>query len=122
MVFINSGSSVLANYSPIYDSFTIQPGDIFRFGSFYSPSATYHTVTNVSFPTISFADNITSSINNNQFAILRRKPDETSVLINFIKSPGETSQAFLIPGDMNLDLASNVANVATQISTQINNL
>jgi hypothetical protein len=120
--FTGQGSIISSSYSPVYDPFTIEKGDLFRFGSFYSPSSTYHEVTNVSASTITFSSNITSSFNNAKFAVLRRKEDETSVLIEFIKTPGEISQAFLVPTDMSTVNREKVADVAKQVSVQINNI
>jgi hypothetical protein len=104
-------------YSPVVDRFGVQKYDLIRIGNFDSPSATYYEVINVS----SSATNIyvtlnqnvvTSSYNNAQsFAILRPKPDETSVIIDYKKQPGEVSQTILIPFDASNTIKDAVGNI-----------
>jgi hypothetical protein len=104
-------------YTPVVDQFGIQKYDLIRIGNFDSPSATYYEVINVS----SSATNIyvtlnqnvvTSSYNDAQsFAILRPKQDETSVIIDYKKQPGEVSQTILIPFDASNTIKDAVGNI-----------
>ena len=54
----------------------------------------------------SFVSNIAQS-----FAIFRPKSDETSVIINFKKQPGEVSQTILIPNDASETIKNAVGNI-----------
>jgi hypothetical protein len=62
----------------------------------------------------------TSSLNpNNNFAFLRPKPDETSVIINFSKKPGEVSQTILIPQDASENVKSKVGDIFRNFNTDL---
>jgi uncharacterized protein (TIGR02145 family) len=65
---------------------------------------------------------ITGSGNLSQnFAILRPKPDETSVIINFKKSAGDVSQTILIPQDANDVIKANVGTIFQQLNVDLSN-
>jgi hypothetical protein len=55
------------------------------------------------------------------FAVLRPKPDETSVIINFKKSLGDVSQTILIPQDANDDIKNNVGNIFQSLNVDLSN-
>jgi hypothetical protein len=139
--FLPIGSSVSASYTTVENPFTINQGDILRIGSFYSKNAPYFIVNNVYDPQVNFnGNNGTYTITRNlsievdrsvdyqladsgsNMVILRRKPDETSVIINFIKPPGETSQALLLSDDLSTNLKNEAANIASNLSQQLNQL
>jgi hypothetical protein len=106
-------------YSPVTDIFGIQKYDLIRIGSFSSPSSTYYEVLNVSSSTngvyVTLSSNIdTGSFVSNvaqNFSIFRLKPDETSVIINYKKQPGEVSQTILIPNDADNTIKAAVGNI-----------
>lgn len=116
-------------YTPIIDTFDIQKYDLVRFGKFKDLNATYYEVADVQISgserrrVVSFLNPITSSYSDIQasFAILRPKPDETSVILEYQKKPGEVAQSILIPGDINkttLDAVGDiVANLKSNLST-----
>lgn len=129
-------SSTADLYSTIDYPFTFAQGDIIRLTSYFNSNPTYYRVNQVISPVTGsdgvtvFSDlalvldqpvNIIGGLSSN-FVIFRRLPDETSVILNFNKSPGEASQALLIPYDLDLSIKSNVANLVTQVSQQINAL
>lgn len=105
------------NYSPVTDIFEIEPGDLFRFGEFTSTTPSYYEVASVEkTPNIKviFKGDTTllpGSVDAASFAILRKKPDETSVILNFNKQEGETSKALLIPHNLTKAIADDVANI-----------
>jgi hypothetical protein len=106
-------------YSPVTDQFGLQKYDLIRIGGFNSPSSTYYEVLNIS----SSNSGVYVTLNNNidtgsflsdvaqNFAIFRPKPDETSVIINFKKQPGEVSQTILIPNDASETIKNAVGNI-----------
>jgi hypothetical protein len=106
-------------YSPVTDTFGLQKYDLVRIGAFNSPASTYYEITNISssingiYVTLSGNINTGSFITNiaQDFAIFRPKPDETSVIINFKKQPGEVSQTILIPNDANNVVKNAVGNI-----------
>ena len=81
--------------------------------------SSYYEVLNVS----SSTSGIYVTLNNNidtgsflsdvaqNFAIFRPKQDETSVIINFKKQPGEVSQTILIPFDASNIIKAAVGNI-----------
>ena len=106
-----------ANYTPVSDTFSILPGDLFRFGEFTSPSAKYYEVDyTYSSPSKVVVFKNSGSINPSvitpeSFAILRKVPDETSIILNYNKTEGDTSKALAIPSNLERVVADNVANI-----------
>jgi hypothetical protein len=106
-------------YSPVIDNFGVQKYDLIRIGGFESPASTYYEVLNVS----SSINGTYVTLNNNidtgsfisdvaqNFAIFRPKQDETSVIINYKKQPGEVSQTILIPFDASSTIKAAVGNI-----------
>ena len=77
----------------------------------------YPTVT-----TVTVDRPITTTLQPSQnFAILRPKPDETSVIINFKKSAGEVSQTILIPQDANDEIKNKVGDIFSGLNTSLAN-
>jgi hypothetical protein len=137
--YLSSGSSVSSSYSNIENNFEVQSGDVIRFGSFFSKDPTYYNVVNVFPPQITFSGSVPTittplvltldksadtslALSGSDFTILRRKPDETSVIVNFLKPVGETSQAILISDDLSTNVKNQAANIASGLSQQLNQL
>lgn len=70
---------------------------------------------------IRFVDNLlpVPSVSSANFAILRPKPDETSVIINYKKRPGLVAQTLLIPQDASKALVSSVGDIFEQLNVQL---
>ena len=62
----------------------------------------------------------TSNLSSN-FAILRPKPDETSVIINFKKLLGDVSQTILIPQDANDEIKASVGTIFQSLNVDLSN-
>ena len=112
-------------YSPVVDYCTIEKGDLFRIGQFNSPLSVYYEVVkkeiiNGQIYAI-FNKNIdTAQFNNAQnFAILRPKPNETSVIVDYVKQPGEVAQTILIPYDANDTIKNSVGNIFKTLNTNL---
>jgi len=111
-------------YSPVIDFFDIQKYDLIRIGQFNNPNPIYYEVINVENVggqiKVTFSSNITGAFNNaTSFAILRPKPDETSVIINFRKSLGEVSQTVLIPYDADDLIKNSVGDIYKNLNTSL---
>jgi hypothetical protein len=106
-----------ANYSPVSDVFEIQSGDLFRFGEFASPSSKYYEVDYTSYTpdlTVVFKNSgsiASSELTPESFAVLRKIPDETSVMLNYNKLSGETSKALILPHNLLRDVKDRVADI-----------
>ena len=112
-------------YSPVIGYFGIQKQDLLRVGQFNNLNPVYYEILNIytsSTQTYAILDRTidTGSFNNAQsFAILRPKPDETSVIINYRKQLGDVSQTILIPYDANDTIKNNVGNIFKSLNTSL---
>ena len=111
-------------YSPVIDYFSIQKYDLLRIGQFNSPTSTYYEVKDVNKSGgqtyITLNQPLVSNFNIAQnFAILRPKPNETSVIINYTKQPGEVAQTILIPYDANDIIKNSVGNIFKTLNTNL---
>jgi hypothetical protein len=131
--------SITNYYSSVEAPFTFKIGDIVRFGSYASIKPELYTISEINNPEvveIGTYPNITktvvkklsikldrvvnsSRVNSRSFAILRKKEDETSVIIEFKKAPGKTSNALLIPYNLRTDINKNVGNIVGKIKDTI---
>ena len=53
------------------------------------------------------------------FAFFKVRPDETSVIINFRKTPGEVSPTLLLPSDLQKQILENVGEISNKIDSSI---
>jgi hypothetical protein len=58
---------------------------------------------------------------NEDFAILRPKPDETSVIIDFKKKDGNVSQTILVPIDASENIKSKLGDIFASLNTDLSN-
>jgi hypothetical protein len=87
-----------------------------------STPATFSFQNNNVLYNIEFTSNIDtgSTLNNGlNFAILRPKPNETSVIVDYRKQPGDVSQTVLIPYDANDEIKNSVGNIYKTINPDI---
>jgi len=121
-----SGSST--NYSEVINNFSVERGDLIKFGKFKDPGEYYEvynsyiTGSSPYYKVILTNSVVTSSANmSNDFAILRPRPDETSVILEGRKIIGreEIEKALLIPYDTSNDLNDNIGNIIKSVNTLI---
>jgi hypothetical protein len=53
------------------------------------------------------------------FVFFKVRPDETSVIINFKKTPGEVSPTLLLPSDLQKQILENVGEISNKIDSSI---
>ena len=115
-------------YSPVVDYFTILKGDLFRIGQFNSPLSVYYEVAEVSssllpspqtYVTFDRDINVSQFNEAQNFAILRPKPNETSVIINYRKQLGDVAQTILVPYDANDTVKNSVGNIFKTLNTNL---
>jgi hypothetical protein len=125
-----SGSSL--NYSPIINKMSIQPLDLIKFGTFNSPS-TYYEVIKVTDIGTGGTHNYKAVVSKtitadavqayNNFAILRPKPDETSVILEgrnaIVTGIEEIPQSLLVPIDASETLKASIGNIAKSLNTTL---
>jgi hypothetical protein len=112
------------NYSSVINKMSIQPMDLIKFGKFEDPG-TYHEVIKVSgnpYSVVVSDSIITGSADmSSNFAILRPKFDETSVILEGKKATGieNIDKAVLIPYDASTTLKNNVGTIIKSVNTSI---
>jgi len=127
----NNPNSIAYKYSHVDLLFKPQIGDIFRFTTYYSRNPEYYIIESVIPPVIIEVGNdmivqrslqivLNKTVNPSQvsvatFALFRRLPDETTVIINFAKRPGLSSNALLIPNNLYPENRRNVAEIIAPI-------
>jgi len=124
---IDNPLSIANLYSPIDSIFSFQRYDIIRFTSFYAINPDYYYVLEIVEPVIGFIGTAPSVISplrvvlnqalnpnltqSTSFAIFRRIPDETSVIINFKKAKGLASNALLLPHNLEGTINKGIGNI-----------
>lgn len=119
--------SITPFYSPVSDAFTFRRNDLFRFTSYYSIQPEYFLVDEVIEPQFIFVGTTkkvltplqvrfnkrfnVADLSTANFAILRRVPDETSLIINFKKKDGITSNALILPYNLKPDIKNSVSDI-----------
>lgn len=129
--------SITNFYSPVEYNFKFELGDILRFGSYYSLKSDLYKIVDIVEPDIIEVgsppekvlriplqitlDKIVnfSKANARSFCVLRRVEDETSVIINFKKSPGQTSNGLLIPNNLQTDINRDISNIIAPLKDGI---
>ena len=66
--------------------------------------------------TINLDTNIGDLGDSANFAILRPREDETSIVVDYAKQPGEVATTLLIPSDLSEEVATQVSNIAESIT------
>jgi hypothetical protein len=127
-VFFEGNTETRKNYTPVIDPFSIQKYDLLRLGKFEELTAKYYEVVDVredisnpSKPRKVAVLNapITGSLISQNFAILRPKPDETSVILNFRKRQGDVSPSILVPFDLNDEVKNNIGNIFKDLNPNL---
>jgi hypothetical protein len=133
---ITGPNSISNYYSPVSFPFKFEVGDIIRFEPYESYGITYFTVIQVNEPVI--VNNGTSitvttplSVILNKpiptsfvqqaasFAFLKRYADETSLILDFKKTDGQSSNALLIPDNLYDPIKKNVGNIIAPLKSTI---
>jgi hypothetical protein len=114
------------DYTTPVDLVSIQSQDLVRIGAFDNPGSKYYTVATSSIISGNYKVVLSSGIdttlyNNAQnFAILRRKPDETSIYINNAKDPGTLSdKMYIIPTDLSGSIKDDIGNILKKLDPNI---
>lgn len=122
------GDSV--NYTPIVDKVSVQKYDLIKFGKFEDPGKYYEVIelhTTGSGASTNYKAVLNEGVNlgintaSNNFAILRSKPDETSIILEGKKMAGveNIDKAMLIPCDSSLVLKSKIGDIIKSLNTTI---
>ena len=132
---LSNAASVANLYSFVDFSFEFKKYDIIRFSSFYSINPEYYYIMDIVKPVIieiggerSVSRPLSIVLNKainpgvvstKNFAFFRKSPDETSIIINFKKKEGLSSDALILPFNLKEDIRKNVAEIIAPIKGTI---
>ena len=123
--FISSSIYGLDYTTPV-DLTSVQSQDLVRIGAFDNPGSKYYTVTTSSIISGNYKVVLSSGIdttlyNNAQnFAIFRKKPDETSIYVDNSKDPGVLSdKMYIIPTDLSGSIKDDIGNILKKLDPNI---
>ena len=114
------------DYTTPVDLISIQSQDLVRIGAFNNPGSQYYTVSTSSIISGNYKVVLDSGIDTTlynsaqNFAIFRKKPDETSIYINNAKDPGtQTDKMYIIPTDLSGSIKDDVGNILKKLDPNI---
>jgi hypothetical protein len=132
---VDNSGSIATYYSPVEPIFTFSVGDLLRFTSYFTPNPELYSISQVKKPKIAASgsqeivmeklsiklDRLINSnkVNSRTFAILKKKADETSVIVNFKKNEGATSNALLLPFNLEDQVRKNTGNIIAPLKDGI---
>lgn len=117
---VTSGS-----YTDVVDYMGVKTNDIIRIGPFNSIASKLYEVKETYLLAGSYYAVLDRTIsddnydNAQNFAILRPKPDETSVILNYNKREGETSTGMLLSEDLLFTVKENAPNIIKPLKTDL---
>lgn len=126
----------LANlYSAVDFPFEFKKYDIIRFTKFFTIKPDYYYITEISEPVTQQIGNNTSvlkplqitldrqyipnAVSTGSFAFFRKSPDETCVMIDFKKREGLTSNALLLPFNLEENMRKNIGNIIAPLKDTV---
>lgn len=114
-------------YSGVESKFVFEPGDMIRFGSYYTINPEAYYVAQVINPDIDYSttpetvrtplrvvlDRFVneSKVNSRSFAFFKKSKDETCVILNYKKQEGISSNFLLIPYNLYNPIQENTSNI-----------
>jgi hypothetical protein len=120
-------SSVFSSsYTTPVDLLSFNSQDLVRAGQFNDPGSKYYNVVTSSIISGEYKVVVDSSIDTTlmngaqNFAIFRKKPDETSIYINNAKDPGtQTDKMYIIPTDLSGSIKDDIGNILKKLDPNI---
>jgi hypothetical protein len=128
-------ASVSNYYSPVEAPFHFEIGDIIRFTSYYSINPDIYIIEQINEPKINQSGTTSTvlvplsvkldrkvnpaNVNTRTFAFLKKKEDETTILINFKKTEGQTSNALVIPFNLDTNIKKDIANIIAPLKDTV---
>lgn len=126
----------LANlYSAVDFPFQFRKYDIIRFTKFFTIKPEYYYITEIIEPVKQQIGNVTTilkplqiildrkyipnTVSTGSFAFFRKSPDETCVMIDFKKREGLTSNALLLPFNLEDGMKKNIGNIIAPLKDTI---
>ena len=122
-------------YSNVESKFVFEPGDVIRFGSYYTIKPEMYYITRVTEPDIDFSTTPETvkvplkieidrpineaKVNSRSFAFFKKSKDETCVILNYKKMEGETSNYLLIPFNLFPNIEKETSNIVRTIRDTI---
>lgn len=125
---ITNPTSISNYYSPVESIFHFDKGDIVRFTSYFTYNPTFYTVLAVTDPVFIYVGStrvlssplkvkLDKPLNAvyitppSVFAFLKKSPDETTIILNFNKTEGQSSNALIVPKNLYDPIKKNIGNI-----------
>lgn len=123
------------HYSSVESKFFFEPGDVVRFGTFFSINPELYFVETVIEPVIQTINNVDTvisplrvvldkrinpaKVNSRSFVFFKRKKDETTLIVEYKKPDGQSSNALIISYNLDKEIEKNTSNIINPIKDTI---
>jgi hypothetical protein len=120
----NTGSSLYSIYGDIDYSLPPQKNDLIIFAPNDINKRKEFTITNTYVSNSIFSMEVTPQFYNleqisSSFLILNKRPNETNIVLNTLKNPGQTSYGYVIPKDVNPDILNNISTINESVKNKL---
>jgi hypothetical protein len=120
----NTGSSLYSVYGDIDYSLPPQENDLIVFAPTDINKRKEFTITNTYVSNSIFSMEVTPQFYNleaisSSFLILNRRPNETNIVLNTLKNPGQTSYGYIIPKDVNPNILNNISTINESVKNKL---
>lgn len=123
-IFVPSSSVLFSTFGDVLDNFYINVGDILVTRNSVDGYNIYN-ISNISTGSGDLCLTVSPSfasetVNNIQYIlILKKKEDETNIILNYNKLPGATSYGFIIPNNLHPDVLKNIDLITKEVKTKL---
>ena len=120
----NTGSSLYATYGDVDYPLPPQKNDLIVFAPTDINKRKEFVITNTFVSNSIFSMEVTPQFYNleqisSSFLILNRRPNETNIVLNTLKNPGQTSYGYVIPKDVNPAILNNINTINESIKNKL---
>jgi hypothetical protein len=120
----NTGSSLYATYGDVDYPLPPRKNDLIVFAPSDINKRKEFTITNTYVSNSIFSMEVTPQFYNleqisSSFLILNRQPNETNIVLNTLKNPGQTSYGYVIPKDVNPAIINNISTINESVKNKL---
>ena len=120
----NTGSSLYSVYGDVDYPLPPQKNDLIVFSPADINKRKEFTITNTYISNSIFSMEVTPQFYNleqisSSFLILNKRPNETNIVLNTLKNPGQTSYGYVIPKDVNPDILNNISTINESVKNKL---
>jgi hypothetical protein len=120
----NTGSSLYTTYGDVDYALPPRKNDLIVFAPTDINKRKEFTITNTYVSNSIFSMEVTPQFYNleqisSSFLILNRRPNETNIVLNTLKNPGQTSYGYVIPKDVNPAIINNINTINESVKNKL---